>query len=130
MADLSQADRKQKEARSVAWLGRAIGISSLGMTGVLSLAAAIQGPDSLLFQPTHARAVANYESSAPVTEVVIEVPVPSPLPPTHVPASASGAGGNWQPVAGAPPATVVHVGVSASLPLPPPVATSSGSVPH
>lgn len=131
MADQSQAARKEKEARTVTWIGRAIGISSLGMTGVLSGAAAIQGPDTLLFQPSHVVKAANYETSPPsVTEVVVEVPVPSPLPPTHVLVGGGYVGG--QPALGAPPASVVHPGVAKppSVPLPVPTATSGGSVPH
>ena len=131
MADQSQAARKDREARTVTWIGRAIGISSLGMTGVLSGAAAIQGPDTLLFQPSHVVKAANYETSPPsVTEVVVEVPVPSPLPPTHVLVGGGYVGG--QPALGAPPASVVHPGVAKQppVPLPVPTATSAGSVPH
>jgi hypothetical protein len=134
MADQSQAARKQKEARTVTWIGRVIGISGLGMTGVLSAAAAIQGPDTLLFQPAHVVKAANYETSPPsVTEVVVDVPVPSPLPPTHVPAGGGTVGGGYVGgSAGAPPASVVHAGVAKPppLPVPAPTAVSAGSVPH
>lgn len=132
MPELSQAERKKREARTVTWIGRAIGVTGLGMTGVLSGVTAVQGSDSVLFQPAHTTRVANYETSAPtVTEVVIEVPVPSPLPPTHVPASASAGGYAGQPAAGAPPAAVVHAGVALpAAPLPAPVAVSTGSVVH
>ena len=136
MADQSQAARKEKEARTVTWIGRAIGISSLGMTGVLSGAAAIQGPDTLLFQPSHVTRAANYETTPPsVTEVVVEVPVPSPLPPTHVLVGGGSVGGSYaggQPALGAPPASVVHPGVAKPppAPAPAPTAVSGGSVPH
>ena len=126
----SQAERKQKEARRVTWIGRAIGVTGLGMTGVLSAVTAVQGSDSVLFQPTRTASVANYETSAPtVTEVVIEVPVPSPLPPTHVPAAAGG--GYVRAAPGAPPAAVVHAGVALPAATQPvPVAVSAGSVVH
>jgi hypothetical protein len=147
MPEQSQADRKRNEARVVAWIGRAIGVSSLGMTGMLSVAASVQGQDTLLFQQSHPARVANYDTlPPPVTQVVVEVPVPSPLPPTHIPASAAaaaaaaavgaagGAGVNRQAVAAVPPPpqTVVRPGVAppAAPPPPAPVATSSGSVPH
>lgn len=111
------------------------------MTGVLSVVASVQSPDSVLFQSVHAARVANYDTTPlAVTEVVVEVPVPSPLPPTHVPAAAGGrvaSGGSAavyrQPVApGAPPPAIVHVGVvqPPPAPLPAPTAVTSGSVPH
>ena len=148
MADLTQAERKAKEARTVAWLGRAIGVSSLGFTGVLTGLTSAQGPDTLLFQATHLTKIANYETAPPsLTEVLVEVPVPSPMPPTHIPVtvyvggggggstgSRGGSGGGppaAQPVPGGPPAPVVHPPVAGPpAPQPAPTATSSGSVPH
>ena len=94
MADLTQAERKAKEARTVAWLGRAIGVSSLGFTGVLTGLTSAQGPDTLLFQATHLTKIANYEKAPPsLTEVLVEVPVPSPMPPTHIPVTVYVGGG-------------------------------------
>jgi hypothetical protein len=135
MAARSQADRKQDEARTVSRLGWAIGASSLGLTGVLTVVSATQvSAEAPFHQPVRAARVANYETAPlPVTEVVVEVPVPSPLPPTHVPTSAThrqtaaGAVG-----AGAAPAAVVHSSVAApaATPLPVPTAVSTGSIPH
>jgi hypothetical protein len=109
----------------------------MAVTGVLTATAAVQGPDSLLFQHTQPVKAAGYDTAAPtVTEVVVEVPVPSPLPPTHVPAAGGGGGGGgggvvYQAPAAAPPATVLRpVAPPKPVPVPVPTAVSSGSVPH
>lgn len=144
MADQSQAGRKEKEARTVAWLGRAIGVSSLGFTGVLTGLTSAQGPDTLLFQATHLTKIANYEKAPPsLTEVLVEVPVPSPMPPTHVPvtvyvgggpaastggrggsggSSGGSGGGSTQPVYGGPPAAQPVPGAPPAPVVHPPVA--------
>src|SRR3982074_2841319 len=86
MTEQSQVDRKEQEAHRVALIARAIGFSSVAVTGVLTVTPAGPGPDSLVFRSARPARAAGYDTSGPtVTEVVIEMPVPSPLPPTHVP---------------------------------------------